>query len=93
MVLAILLPALNIYGFFIVYCDKKKAIQHRWRVPERKFFLLALAGGAIGIFLGMKVFHHKTKHFLFTRGIPLLIVLNIIFFYLLLDNSSFLSSI
>jgi len=82
--LAILLPALNIYSFFIVRFDKKKAIKHQWRVPERKFIILALAGGAIGIFLGMKVFHHKTKHYLFTHGIPLLIAVNIIIFYLLL---------
>jgi len=86
-VLIIFFIALNIYSFFIVYFDKKKAIYHRWRVSERKLFLLALAGGAIGIFLGMKAFRHKTKHFLFTHGIPLLMMLNIVIFYLLIINS------
>lgn len=86
MVLIIFFTALNIYSFFIVYFDKKKAIYHQWRISERKLFLLALAGGAIGILLGMKAFRHKTKHFLFTHGIPLFIVLNIVIFYLLIVN-------
>jgi uncharacterized membrane protein YsdA (DUF1294 family) len=33
------------------------------------------------LYLGMIFFRHKTKHYLFTRGIAVLIVLNALFFY------------
>ena len=72
---------LNIVSFFLVKLDKKRAINHRWRVPEKTFFVLAFAGGAIGTYLGMIFFRHKTKQALFTRGIALFIVLNAAVFY------------
>jgi uncharacterized membrane protein YsdA (DUF1294 family) len=72
---------LNVIGFFLIKIDKKRAIHHQWRVPERNFFILALLGGATGLYLGMIFFRHKTKHYLFTRGIAVLIVLNALFFY------------
>lgn len=62
--------------------DKKKAQMRGRRVPERSFFIFALAGGAMGIYLGMKSFRHKTRHGLFVYGIPLLIFLNLVIFYL-----------
>lgn len=77
---------INILGFFTAGYDKLKAKYGKWRVPERRLFLLALMGGAIGVYTGMKVFHHKTKHRLFTVGIPVLIIINIIFAYFLLKH-------
>ncbi|OIJ11018.1 hypothetical protein BKP35_12940 [Anaerobacillus arseniciselenatis] len=61
-----------------MYVDKQRAIKGQWRVPERKFFILAIIGGSAGIFLGMKQFRHKTKHLSFKVGIPLIFLLQFV---------------
>ncbi|MGI6065554.1 MAG: DUF1294 domain-containing protein [Bacillota bacterium] len=75
---------INTIGFFVIGFDKMKAKSHKWRVPERRIFLFALMGGALGIYSGMKLFRHKTKHRKFTVGIPLLIFINVFAYYLML---------
>ena len=37
-------------------------------------FLLPLLGGSVGALLGMRVFHHKTKHWYFVWGIPAILL-------------------
>ena len=59
--------------------DKYKARTGRWRIQERTLFLLALLGGGVGAFLGMKVFHHKTLHKKFVIGIPIIMLTQLIF--------------
>ncbi len=61
--------------FVVMGRDKHLAIQHKRRVSEAALFLLALAGGALGGVLGMQVFHHKTKHWSFLLGFPILALL------------------
>ncbi|MBP2643243.1 MAG: hypothetical protein H6Q67_1130 [Firmicutes bacterium] len=73
----------NLAGFILVMLDKKKARRHEWRIRERTFFLWAFAFGAVGILVGMRVFHHKTRHSLFVLGIPVLCLLNFVAGYLL----------
>ena len=64
---------------FIIYgIDKLKAKQQWSRVSEATLILLALAGGSIGAWLGMKIWHHKTLHNQFKYGIPAIIVLQAI---------------
>ncbi|MFD1414078.1 DUF1294 domain-containing protein [Oceanobacillus jeddahense] len=70
----------NILGFYLMFKDKQKAKQHAYRIPERTFWLLAVLGGSVGIYIGMRSFRHKTKHKSFTIGIPVLIVVNVISF-------------
>lgn len=43
----------NIIGFSIVGADKYKAKKNLWRIPEKTFFLIAVFGGAIGVYAGM----------------------------------------
>ena len=47
------------------------------RIPERTLFLPALLGGALGGVLGMRTFHHKTRHWYFRWGFPLLLALQL----------------
>ncbi|WP_197046751.1 DUF1294 domain-containing protein [Oceanobacillus salinisoli] len=75
----------NIIGLFMMRIDKQKAIRQQFRIPERTFWIIALLGGAIGTYLGMKVFRHKTKHPSFVIGLPIVIILNLIFFYYLMS--------
>ncbi|MGD9679198.1 MAG: DUF1294 domain-containing protein [Vulcanibacillus sp.] len=76
----------NSVGFILMGYDKSKAKKNEWRVPERKLYFVALIGGSIGIYLGMSKFRHKTKHFTFSYGIPLIIICNIIIYYLILTR-------
>ena len=63
---------------FTVYgADKAKAKRGAWRVPEKTLFLLPLLGGSVGALLGMLVFRHKTKHWYFVWGIPLILLAQI----------------
>jgi uncharacterized membrane protein YsdA (DUF1294 family) len=66
----------NLTSFILMGRDKSLARRGRWRIPEAWFFILALIGGALGVWFGMKYFHHKTKHNRFVYGIPLVLILN-----------------
>ncbi|HAO62258.1 MAG TPA: DUF1294 domain-containing protein [Erysipelotrichaceae bacterium] len=74
---------LSIIGFILVYVDKRKAIRHDWRIPEKTFFLLGLIGGATGIWAGMFRFHHKTRKTKFVAILLADLIFNILFLYLL----------
>ena len=49
-----------------------------WRIPERTLFAVALLGGSLGAILGMYLWHHKTKHWYFVIGMPLILVAQIL---------------
>ena len=66
--------------------DKEKAKKHKWRISENTLIILALLGGSIGSFIGMNKFRHKTKHIKFKYGIPLIIIFQIIFIYLIVNK-------
>lgn len=69
------LIAINIIGFFAMGMDKWKARTNRWRIPEKTLFTISIVGGSIGTLAGMYVFHHKTKHWYFKVGMPLILAL------------------
>ena len=71
------LAAVNLVTFTVYGVDKAKARRGAWRVPEKTLFLLPLLGGSLGALLGMRVFHHKTKHWYFVWGIPLILLAQI----------------
>ncbi len=67
------LIAVNLIGFGLMAADKQRAIHHRWRIPEKTLFAAALLGGSLGSWLGMLVMHHKTRHWYFVIGMPLIL--------------------
>lgn len=71
------LIAINAITFIIYGIDKWKARKNKWRIPESTLLLLAVFGGSIGAFLGMRVWRHKTMHKKFKYGIPSILVLQI----------------
>ncbi|MCV9885154.1 DUF1294 domain-containing protein [Metabacillus halosaccharovorans] len=68
----------NIICFFLMGSDKKRAIRGEWRIKESTLWLFALLGGAIGGYIAMKVYRHKTKHTSFTVFFPLIAIGHII---------------
>ena len=77
---------INLFAIFLMKYDKVKAINNQYRVSEKTLFLIALILGGIGIYIGMYLFRHKTKHVKFTVGIPLIIILNILTIYNLISH-------
>ena len=58
--------------FALMGVDKWKARRDAWRIPEATLWAFALLGGALGGTFAMQVFHHKTRHWYFRLGFPLL---------------------
>lgn len=69
------LAVTNVVTFLVYGIDKWKARHHRWRIPESTLLGLALLGGSIGAYLGMRVWHHKTMHKKFQFGVPAILLL------------------
>ncbi len=84
-ILLVYMGILSGVGFILMGIDKRRAMKKKWRISEAKLILTALAGGSFGVFLGMNVFHHKTKHRLFTWTVPVAMI-----FHLLLIGAVFL---
>lgn len=68
---------INLIGFIIMGMDKRRAKKHAFRIPEATLFTIAIIGGSIGSIIGMRYFHHKTRHWYFVYGMPLILILQI----------------
>ena len=73
----IYLAIINVATFFTFGIDKWKAKKSLWRIRETALLILAVLGGSIGAWLGMKVWHHKTLHKKFRYGVPLILIIQI----------------
>lgn len=74
----IYIAVMSVIAFAAFGLDKYKAKTDKWRTPEKTLFILAILGGGIGAFLGMRVFRHKTKHTQFVIGIPAIMIVQLI---------------
>lgn len=72
------LAIINVATFLTYGLDKWKAKRSKWRIREAALLMLAVLGGSIGAWLGMKVLHHKTQHKKFKYGIPAIIIVQVI---------------
>jgi uncharacterized membrane protein YsdA (DUF1294 family) len=84
--LQIYIIVINIAAFIIMGIDKNKAQRNKRRISEKSIFTTAFIGGALGVYLGMRFFHHKTKHLEFTVGIPVAVIINMVIFGYLMQR-------
>lgn len=70
----VVLLLMNAAGAAIMYADKKFAVHHKRRVPERTLMTIALLGGSVGVLIGMYAFRHKTLHPKFYVGVPAILI-------------------
>ena len=77
-ILILYLILINLAAWGLMGADKYCARKHAWRIPERTLFAVALLGGSLGAILGMYLWHHKTKHWYFVIGMPLILVAQIL---------------
>ena len=69
---------INLVGFLLMGVDKQRAKRRSFRIPEAALFTVALFGGSIGSWLGMYAFRHKTQHWYFVYGLPLILALQVV---------------
>ena len=89
-IITIYLAVINVATFCTYGIDKLKAKKSMWRIREGSLLMLAVLGGSIGAWIGMKVWHHKTLHkggncdvdsivggYQFRFGIPAIIIIQL----------------
>lgn len=81
----IYLLIINIVAFLVMGWDKRSAIKHHQRIPEKTLFILALIGGSLGSISAMVLFHHKNRKPKFLIGFPVIFVLQIVLIIQLLS--------
>lgn len=75
---------INIITVSLTVSDKRRAKKNQIRIPEKSLICMALLGGAVSEYLTMKLIRHKTLHNKFMIGLPLIIILQIIFLFIIL---------
>ena len=70
-IIALYLLLVNILAFALYGFDKRKAKKKSFRIPEKTLLWMARIGGGVGSWMGIMLFHHKTKHTKFKIIVPL----------------------
>ena len=73
------LISINIISFILIFIDKRKAINNKYRIKERTLLFISLLGGCFGTIISMYLFHHKTKKLKF-KLVHLFCIIYIILF-------------
>lgn len=69
------LVIINIISFSLMGIDKHRARKGEWRISEAALFTSALLFGGLGSTIGMWHFRHKTRHWYFVVGMPLILII------------------
>lgn len=77
-ILGIYFFAVNLVGFILMGIDKSRAKRQAWRISEKTLFLCAFLGGSLGTTIGMNTFRHKTKHWYFKYGMPVIFCVQVL---------------
>ena len=75
----IYLAIISLISIIVCFYDKKISKKNRveLRIPEKTLLILSALGGSVAMLATMLLIRHKTKHFKFMVGIPLIIFLQI----------------
>lgn len=74
----IYLFGINSAAFIVTCADKRFAVRHRRRVPERTLIALAVIGGSLGELCAMYAVRHKTQKPKFRYGVPAILAAQLI---------------
>ena len=81
--LCIYLICINIITIAVYGIDKRNAVHRKWRIRVSTLLGLAAVGGSAGALLAMHLFHHKSRKKQFTIGVPLMLLVQIVFLFYL----------
>ena len=85
-ILVIYLLPVNFLSFILYGIDKKRARKREWRISEKTLIGIAVSGGCVGAILGMHIFHHKTRHWYFRYGLPLILIIQVLLAWFLYNG-------
>ena len=68
---------ISIVSIIVCIYDKKISKKNRveLRTPEKSLLILSALGGSVAMFITMLIIRHKTKHFKFMVGIPVIMII------------------
>ena len=72
------LIAMNLVSFALMGIDKRRAQRGAWRISEKVLFLATACFDGLGGVMGMRLFHHKTKHWYFRVFFPAMLAAQIV---------------
>lgn len=76
----IYLLAINVLGVSLTIYDKIASKKFRKnRIRENVLLLIGALGGAVSMYITMKLIRHKTRHKKFMTGLPIILILQIVF--------------
>ena len=78
LIIGITLVILNLVSFGLMAYDKHCAKAGKWRIPEKTLFIAAACFGALGGILGMTICRHKTRHWYFRYGLPVILIAQVV---------------
>lgn len=85
-IIIVYLLSINIVTLIAFAVDKIAAIEHRSRIRIVTLLGLAFIGGSIGALIAMYVFHHKTKQDYFSVGVPLIMLMQAVVIFFLMNG-------
>lgn len=83
LILVSVYSVMNMAAFIYMGMDKAQAINKGRRIPEARLLFLSICFCALGVWLGMSFFRHKTRKAYFVLGVPLALVENVALIYLI----------
>ncbi len=76
----IYLLGVNILAIILTIYDKIASKKFRKnRIRENVLLLIGALGGAVSMYITMKLIRHKTRHKKFMKGLPIILILQIVF--------------
>ena len=75
-VFAAYLIIINICGLAVIGIDKYRVSRKKRRIPERWLLIAGFLGGSLGIWIGMRLFRHKTRKPRYYVGIPVMLLIH-----------------
>ena len=92
-ILLIYLAVVNILTFIVFGVYKMNAKFTRQRVRIVTLLGLAFIGGSVGALIGMYGFHHKTKKAYFTVGVPLILLMQVVVLFYVMNMGIFFGEV
>ena len=92
-ILLIYLAVVNILTIIVFGVDKMNAKFNRQRVRIVTLLGLAFIGGSVGALIGMYGFHHKTKKAYFTVGVPLILLMQVVVLFYVMNMGIFFGEV
>ncbi|MBQ9162537.1 MAG: DUF1294 domain-containing protein [Clostridia bacterium] len=76
-ILLIYLGVISLISIVVCIYDKRISKLNRvsLRTPEKTLLILSALGGSVAMYLCMLIIRHKTKHFKFMVGIPVIFII------------------